>query len=467
MNELNIPLHDYQQYAKQFIIDHPYCGLFLDCGLGKTLITLSAFYEINPNGHVLIIAPKNIARSTWLDEIKKWHIPIRTKSLLVNEKGKKLSKKKRLELYNQIPTDPPTVYFISRDLISDLIKNMPVIDKRPIWYFPNIIIDEVQSFKSYKSERFKSLQRVLPCVSRLVGLTGTPTPNGLMDLWSEIYLLDMGQRLGKNITAYRNTFFNPGRYANGYPIEWIPKPGAEEEIHRRIADIVISIKNTNLKLPEVTYNNVSVYMDDDEMKLYKEFIKTQVLELENDVTLIAANAAVLQGKLSQMASGAIYIDDKHNYKIIHKKKLEQCEYIIENTGGPVLIAYHFQSDKDMLLDYFPDAKCFDGSPEMQAEWNAKQIPIMLIQPASAGFGLNLQNGGSTLIWYTLSWSLEEYIQTNKRLHRQGQTQSVIIHHLLTARTVDERILAALNKKDMTQSELLEAVKATIDDALTA
>lgn len=432
----------------------------------NTRITLSALYDLNPTGHVLVIAPINIAKSTWIDEIKKWNMPLRYKSLILNEKGKKLTRKKRLELYEQVLNEPPTIYFINRDLVADLVENCPVRNGHKIWAFPNVIIDELQSFKSYSSERFKALQKVRPCIQRLIGLTGTPTPKGLMDLWAEIYLMDQGQRLGKNITTYRNTFFFPGRRVNNIPVEWIPKPNAEDYIHNAISDIVISMKNTNLTLPPV-YNDINVYMDPDEEDVYKRMMRDKVLEVAPGQKIMAANAAVLTAKLSQMASGALYIDNKHNFVKIHTKKLEICEYIINNTGSPVLIAYHFQSDKAMLLEYLKKAginvKAFDGSPNMIYEWNAGKIPVMLLQPASAGHGLNLQDGGHTLIWYTIPWSLEEYLQTNARLHRQGQQHTVVIHHLLTYGTIDHKILASIKKKDMSQQALLEAVRYVVEE----
>lgn len=437
-------------------------------GLGKTLITLSALMEIKPQGHVLVIAPKNIARSTWLDEIEKWKIPVRTKSFITNENGKKLSKEKRLALYESLLSEPPTMWFINRELVADLIHHMPIVNKKPVWCFPTVIVDELQSFKSHDSIRFKALKSVSHCITRFIGLTGTPTPKGLTDLWAEIFLMDNGERLGKNITAYRNTFFLPGRIVNGYPIEWIPKYGAEQEIYNRIKDLVISLKNTNLKLPPITYNDVSVYMSDNESKLYKKLLKTQVLAFDDGEKVIAKNAAVLTAKLSQMASGAIYTNENHDYKIIHKHKLEQCEYIINNTDSPVLIAYHFKSDKEMLIDYFKDAdieaQVFDGSPEMIHKWNNRKLPVMLIQPASAGHGLNLQQGGHTLIWYTMPWSLEEYLQTNARLYRQGQIEPVMIHHLLTHNTIDEHILHTLKLKNTSEQALLNAVLQTIEDS---
>ena len=459
-----IPLHNYQIFAKDFMLQHPYCGLFLKMGLGKTSIVLEGLYELNPHGHVLIIAPKTIARCTWANEIKKWNIPFRTQSLLVNEKGKKLSKKKREEIFDTIPTAPPTVYFINRDLISKLVDYFP----KEKWCFPIVIIDESQSFKSYSATRFKKLASVRPYIFRLVELTGSPAPNGLMDLWSQIYLLDMGARLGKNITAYRDVYFNPGLVVNGYPVEWIPKINAKENIYDRIGDITISMENKYIKLPELTFNDIYVELDESERKRYKEFSKTYILDLENGDQIEAANSAVLQAKLSQMASGAIYTKQgSHEYEIVHEHKLEVCEYIINDTADNVLIAYHFQSDKEMLLNYFKEhdieAVVFDGTPEMESAWNQKQIKVMLVQPASCGFGLNLQDGGATLIWYTLPWSLEHYEQMNARIYRQGQTQPCVIHHLMTKHTVDTRILKAIQKKDLSQQELMGAIQATLDD----
>jgi SNF2 family DNA or RNA helicase len=276
----------------------------------------------------------------------------------------------------------------------------------------------------------------------------------------------MGIRLGKNITQYRDTYFNPGIMMNGYPVTWYPKWGAEEQIYNRISDIVISMKNKYITLPQLTFNPVYVDMDDDEYKVYKDMMVSNVLEIDDDTVITAANAAVLAAKLSQMASGAIYTDAKaHQYIKIHEHKLEICEYIINNTPGSVLIAYHYQSDKDMLLRYLTEHDLnpviFDGSPEMERDWNQKKIPIMLLQPASCGFGVNLQVGGSTLIWYTLPWSLEEYEQTNARIYRQGQQNPVVIHQLMTKRTIDTKILKALEAKNLSQQKLISAVEATL------
>lgn len=478
-NPLGIPFHVYQLYAKQFVLTHPYCALWLDCGHGKTLVSLAAIYELNPHGHVLVIAPKNISRSTWVDEIEKWKLPLRTKSLLVNERGNDYSRKTRHKLYNETLTEPPTIYFINREKIEDLVNNLPRNEKnQPVWPFPMVIIDEAQSFKSYDSNRFKALKKVRPCIQRLVELTGTPKPKGIEDIWSQIYLLDQGQRLGSTITEFRTAYCRPGMIINNRPVDYQPLPGAEDYIHNLIKDIVISTENTELKLPELTFNDITIHMTQDEIDAYKEFTKTKVLEIQSEnedetISITAANSAVLSMKLSQMASGAIYTDDKHNYELIHEHKAEHCEYIIENTNSPVLIAYHFKSDADILMKYFEKRRkakksnitpvIFDGSPEMKNAWNTGKYRVMLINPASSGHGLNIQDGGHTLIFYTIPWSLELYTQVIKRLHRQGQKHPVVVHHLLTQGTIDSRILDSVRKKDVSEKALLEAVRVTIED----
>lgn len=462
-----IPLLDYQKYCRDQLLTHPYYALFLKMGLGKTAIVLETLYELNPSCHVLIVAPKSIARVTWVNEIQKWNLPFRTKSLIVNDRGKKLSKKKRLERYEEVKTDPPTIYFINRELLSNLYNYFPGKD----WCFPVVILDESQSFKSHDSLRFKTMQKIRPWLFRLILMTGSPQPNGPMDLWAQIWLLDMGQRLGRTITSYRNTYFNPGLIVNGYPVSWRPRPFAEETIYNQISDIAIAMNNDRLQLPSLTYNDIEIPMTPDEQKLYKEFAKTKILELEDGHEIEAVNAAVLHGKLSQMASGALYLEQgSHEYTVIHQHKLEMCEYIINNTSDNVLIAYHFYSDKEMLLSYLTEQGfqpvVFDGSPEMERAWNNKQYKVMLLQPASCGFGLNLQDGGATLIWYTMYWNLEQYEQTNARIYRQGQKYPCVIHHLLTAGTIDFRTLSALQKKDVSQKNLFDTIEATIKEIKT-
>lgn len=470
---MGVKLRNYQKIAKDFLIKTPKAGLFLDVGFGKTLTTLTALKELskqgNLHGHILVIAPKAIARSTWIDEMAKWNIHANIVSLIVNEKGKQLSRAKRLALYEEIEKHAPAFYFINREMICDLVKWH--IQNKKAWAFPNIIIDELQSFKSYKAERFKAIKTIMPYTERFIGLTGTPVPNGLMDLWAEIYMMDGGKRLGKNITAYRKTFFDPGLVIDNNVVSWNIKPGAEDEIYKRISDLVISIKNPDIKLPPITYNDVYCYMTADEKKQYKTLMKEKVIDVKdsdgNDIVITAANAAVLSAKLRQMSSGTLYINENKEYTVIHQHKLEHLEYIINNTGSPVLIAYHFKSDKDQIMAYLQKAgiesRKFDGSPEMIHEWNKGNIPVMLLQPKSCGHGINIQDGGHTLVWYTIPDSLESYIQVIGRLYRQGQKYPVMVHHLLTEGTIDPRVLKNVQNKNISERALIDAVSATIDD----
>lgn len=461
------PLSVEQETYKCFGLTHPKCGLWLDMGCGKTRITLEILLQRNPNHHVLIIAPKTIARSVWSDEIEKWGLPFRTQSLIVNKNGKKLSRKKRYALYEKIPTDKPTIYFINRELITDLIN---YFDKQQpkIWWFPTVIIDEAQAFKSYKSERFKAMKKVQPAIQYLIELTGTPKPKGLEDLWPQIYLMDGGYRLGPNITSFRNTFMYPTAVVNGHPVNYQPIKGAEQEVYRRIHDLVVSGKNTSVTLPTLNMQTIYAHLTKDEMDTYKYMMKNYVFEADNGDVVTADTAAILQMKLAQMSSGTLYKEKgSHEYFIIHKQKLDICKYIIDNTSTPCLIAYHFHSDMDMLVNFFKqqgyDIRVFDKTPEMIKEWNNGKIPIMLIQPASAGHGLNLQFGGHDLIWYTLPfWDLEHYMQTNARLYRNGQRYAVNIWHILTKGTIDAKILRGLNMRQFSQQELLDAVKASFN-----
>lgn len=482
---MGFTLHDYQNQAKNFLISHPKSGLFLDVGFGKTLTTLAALQELGAKGqiagHILVIAPKAIARATWIDEMAKWGINANTMSLIVNDKGKQLSKAKRLERYEEIESHPAAFYFINKDLVTDLVA-WHAQNKKP-WPFPTIIVDELQAFKSNSSSRFKALKAVAPFTSRFIGLTGTPTPNGIEDLWSEIFLMDNGARLERSLTAYRNMYFTPGLIVNNATVSWRPKPDAEKIIYGKINDIVISVRNPNISLPDVTYNDMVCHLDEDEMKTYKDFARTQILELQaengGDGTVISApNAAVLSTKLSQMASGTLYLEKgKTDYTVIHSHKLEMLEYIIENNNGsPVLVAYHFQSDLTEITKYLGKIEAsskdrryhcekFDGSPEMIHRWNQGTIPVLLLQPASAGHGINIQDGGHTLVWYSLPWSLEHYKQTCGRLNRQGQKHPVVIHHLIADGTIDRRIVKVLQQKDASENALLDAVSMTIQDIM--
>ena len=461
----------HQGLVKQFIIDHPHCGIFLGVGGGKTLTTLHSLATVRPSGHILVIAPVNIARSTWIDEIEKWNIPLRTRSLIVNENDKMLTRAKRLERYQEVFTDPPTMYFINQELVKDLVDSMPVsgTGKNKVfqWPFQTVIFDESQGVKNPSSQRFKALKQARPAIIRLIELTGTPTPNGLLDLWAQVYLLDEGLALGETFTAYKNKYFTVTKYANNRPIKWEPNPGADEEIYARIAHLVMSTKNTSVDLPECSIEDVNVSMTKDELEAYRDFKTHLVLDLvaENPgdpvATIVAKNQAVLTNKLVQFASGTLYTDEDHNYRVIHDHKIQMTDYLIRNTDGPVIVAYMFRSDKAeiqrKLTDMGHDTRIFDGSRAMVKEWNQGRIPVMMLHPASAGHGLNLQDGGNTLIWYTLPASLEHYLQTNGRLDRMGQKNPVTIYRLITKGTHDTRLPLNLEKKDQVQKGLLSAV----------
>lgn len=473
-------LMPHQEVVKDWIVQHPKCGIFLTMGGGKSLCTLSALAEVRPAGHILVVAPINIARSTWVDEIQKWGFPLRAKSLIVNDNDKKLTKAKRLERYRDIFADPPTMYFINVDLIDDLVENMPTQKvegkKVTMWPFQTVIIDESQTLKNGSSVRFKALKKVAPATVRFIELTGTPTPNGLMDLWSQVYLLDGGLALGATLTEYRERFFVPSLIMNNRPVRWEPRPGAEEEIYALVRHKVMSAQNTKIPMPDVSIDDISVVLDRDTLEAYKDFTKELVLDLASPdplnpgtVTITADNAAILYGKQLQFASGTMYTDEHHNFAVIHEEKLAMADYLIRNNGGsPVLIAYKYQSDRAQLLKYLAaaghDVQAFDGSRDMIARWNAGSIPVMLLQPASAGHGLNLQDGGHTLIWYTLPDSLEHYQQTNARLARMGQQHPVQIWRLIAKGTRDEKMPRMLERKDLVQRGLLDAVRVEVYDA---
>jgi len=471
------PLRPNQRVACDFALDHKRCGLFLPLGTGKSLTTLETLYELNPACHVLIVGPKPVMRSTWVDEIEKWGYPFRTKSLMTGPRGGTLTRAKRLELYEQVFSDPPTVYFINRELVEDLVGSMPRDHGCIVWPFPYVVLDEAQAFKGYSSKRFLALKSVSPAIDRLIELTGTPSPNGLMDLWSLIYLIDGGQRLGRNITTYRRWFFDQHDLSNSRGKFYTIKRGAAPIIQQRIADVVMSVDGIQATLPPVTYDDRVIDLSPDEFKLYKQLERNLVIEFADETSVEAANTAVLQTRLSQIASGTLYVEEDgiRTYKVIHERKLEECLRIIEDAGSPVLVAYRFQSDRDELMRYLSenriDARVFDGSREMVAAWNRREIPVMLIQPASAGAGLNLQHGGHTLVWYSVPWNLEHYLQTNARINRSGQTEPVFIHHLLANVQVERRVMRAIEEKDRTETSLLEAVCAEVpdlaDDVMTA
>lgn len=447
--------HDYQKYATQFIKKNPIAALLLDMGLGKTIITLTAIHDLMFDSFevqkVLIIAPLRVARDTWSAEIEKWdHLKNLTYSVAVGTVEERISALKQ----------KADIYIINRENIQWLVEESGIP-----FDFQMIVIDELSSFKNHQTKRFKALMKVRPKVKRIVGLTGTPSSNGLMDLYAEFKLLDMGERLGRFIGQFRNTYFQPDKRNGMIVYSYKPLSYAEDAIYEKISDITISMRAIDhLNMPELIMSEYCVEMSAEEKGKYMELKKELILELP-DSEITAANAASLSNKLSQMANGAIYDDDK-NIIPIHDRKLDALEDIIEAANGkPVLVAYWFKHDleriKERLHKLHIPFSTMDKSNSIR-KWNNRELPVALIHPASAGHGLNLQSGGSCLVWFGLTWSLELYQQTNARLWRQGQkSATVVIQHIITKGTVDERIMKALQDKDETQTALLEAVKAEI------
>lgn len=441
--------HDYQRYATDFIINNPISAVLLEMGLGKSVISLSAINELMLDyfdvSRTLVIAPLRVANNTWPDEIKKWeHLKYLSYSVVTG------SEKERLAALRK----PAHIYLINRENVDWLITKSGIP-----WKFDMVVIDELSSFKSYQAKRFKSLLKVRPKVKRIVGLTGTPSSNGLMDLWAEFRLLDMGERLGRYITYYRQNFFVPDKRNQQMIFSYKPKDGAEKKIYSLISDITISMKSKDfLKMPECVMNEVIVTLSDKEQKLYDSLKQDMVLSLEEN-EIDAINAAALSNKLLQMSNGAVYNDDKESFHI-HDRKLDALEDLIEGANGkPVLVAYWFKHDLEKIKDRF-DVREIKSAKDI-SDWNEGKIPVALIHPASAGHGLNLQAGGSTLIWFGLTWSLELYQQTNARLYRQGQDSTVVIHHILTKGTIDEDVMKALKAKEKIQDALIDSVKARL------
>jgi len=443
--------HDYQAYATNFILEHPVSAVFLDMGLGKSVITLSAIFDLCLDSFmvrkVLVIAPLRVARDTWPDEIRKWdHLRSLTYSVAVGTEAER-----KAALLQRV-----SVYLINRENVQWLIEESGL----PFDY-DMVVIDELSSFKSYQAKRFRSLLKVRPTVKRIVGLTGTPSSNGLMDLWAVFRILDLGKRLGRFITHYRNTYFVPDKRNGQVIFSYKPRDGAEEEIYTAIFDITISMKAVDhLKMPECVMNEVKVILSEKERKTY-DTMKADLVVSLGDEEIDAGNAAALANKLSQMANGAVYGEDKRVFPI-HDRKLDVLEDLIEAANGkPVLVAYWFKHDLKRIQKRFK-VREIKTSRDI-TDWNKSNIPVAVIHPASAGHGLNLQAGGSTLIWFGLTWSLELYQQTNARLWRQGQkSKTVVIHHIIAENTIDERIMNALRRKDKTQSALIDAVKANLE-----
>lgn len=442
--------HEYQAYAISHIESHKEAALFLDMGLGKTVITLTAinelafdFFEVSK---VLVIAPLRVARDTWPAEIQKWdHLKLLSYSVAVGsvEERRKALWKKAL------------VYIINRENVDWLVNQSGL----PFDY-DMVVIDELSSFKSGKARRFRSLLKVRPKAKRIVGLTGTPSGNGLMDLWAEFKLLDMGKRLGRFITRYREAFFLPDKRNQQIIFSYKPKPEAAKRIYGLISDMTISMKSVDfLDMPPLVTNVIPVELSEKERRQY-ELLKADMVLSLGDQEIDAKNAAALSGKLLQMANGAVYDEDGEVISI-HDRKLDALEDVIEGANGkPVLVAYWFRHDLERMKKRFIGLREIRSSKDI-TDWNEGKIAVAAIHPASAGHGLNLQQGGSMLAWFGLTWSLELYQQTNARLWRQGQKDMVIIHHIVTKGTIDEQVMRALKRKDRTQVALIDAVKANL------
>ncbi|WP_195603685.1 DEAD/DEAH box helicase [Clostridium tyrobutyricum] len=448
LKKVNYKPHGYQAFSTEFILEHKSAGLFLECGLGKSVITLTAIVELMYNmfdvSKVLVIAPLRVADTTWQDEIEKWeHLKCLNISKVLGSKKNRI-----MALYRKAD-----VYTINRENVPwlvDFYKND--------WPFDMVVIDELSSFKSPSAKRFRALKKVRHKIKRIIGLTGTPAPNGFLDIWSQIYLLDRGERLGRTFTGYRGRYFHPQKYINGgIPADYAVNEGGEEKIYTKISDICISMKALDyLKMPECILNKVEVELSEKEMKLYRKLERDLLLPFE-DSDVDAANAAVLANKLLQMANGAVY-DEFNDVKYIHDRKLDALEDLIESANGkPVLVYYAFKHDRDRIKARF-NAGEINTSEDIE-KWNEGKTQTALCHPASTGHGLNLQYGGCTIIWFGLTWSLELYQQANARLWRQGQNHTVVIHHILAKDTIDERVMKALENKDTSQAALIDAVKA--------
>lgn len=444
--------YPYQEAAIRWVLDRPASGLFLGMGMGKTVVTLTAINELLFDrleaARVLVIAPLRVARDTWAREAAKWdHLQRLRVSVVLGDARERLAALER----------PADVYVINRENVPWLCETL--FD----WPFDMVVIDELSSFKSVQAKRFKALRKVRGYIRRIVGLTGTPAPNGLIDLWPQIYLLDRGERLGKTVGAYRARYFTPDR-ANGHIVySYRLLPGADETIQARIADICMSLRKEDyLSLPGQLYETVEITPPPALLKQYRQFEHDRIMEaMDGDGEIVALNAAALTGKLLQFANGAIY-DDNGNPHLIHNLKLDALEDLIEAANGePVLVFYAFKHDRDRIMRCIP-CRELTTSEDIDA-WNRREIPVAIAHPASVGHGLNLQEGGHIIIWFGLTWSLELYQQANERLNRPGQTHVCRIYHLVLKGTHDERVLAALERKDTSQRALIDALRGTLEE----
>lgn len=442
--------HSYQKHAIDKVIENEKYGLFLDMGLGKTVSTLTAFSELQllDTEKMLVIAPLNVAKDTWADEITKWeHLKhLRVSKILGTPKQRIAALRQDADIYI---TNKENTKWLCEQYKKD-------------WPFDMVVIDELSTFKNPSSQRFKAIKKKLPLVKRFVGLTGTPSPNSLLDLWAQVYLIDRGERLETAFSRYRERYFRATHQVSDHVYNWELREGSEDLIYKQIEDIALSMKASDyLDMPERIDTKQVVTLSNKERKLYDELEKYYILEDETDGTIVAQSGASLSQKLLQLSNGAVYTDDE-DVRQIHDRKLDKLEEIIEEAQGqPILLFYNFRHDRDRILERFDDVLTLDDKG-YKDKWNSGKAKILLAHPASAGHGLNLQQGGHIIVWFGLTWSLELYQQANARLYRQGQEHTTIIHHIMTDNTIDQRVYKALQNKELTQDELMKAIKARID-----
>lgn len=442
--------HSYQKHAIDKVIENEKYGLFLDMGLGKTVSTLTAFSELQllDTEKMLVIAPLNVAKDTWADEISKWeHLKhLRVSKILGTPKQRIAALRQDADIYI---TNKENTKWLCEQYKKD-------------WPFDMVVIDELSTFKNPSSQRFKAIKKKLPLVKRFVGLTGTPSPNSLLDLWAQVYLIDRGERLETAFSRYRERYFRATHQVSDHVYNWELREGSEDLIYKQIEDIALSMKASDyLDMPERIDTKQVVTLSNKERKLYDELEKYYILEDETDGTIVAQSGASLSQKLLQLSNGAVYTDDE-DVRQIHDRKLDKLEELIEEAQGqPILLFYNFRHDRDRLLERFDDVLTLDDKG-YKDKWNSGKAKILLAHPASAGHGLNLQQGGHIIVWFGLTWSLELYQQANARLYRQGQEHTTIIHHIMTENTIDQRVYQALQNKELTQDELMKAIKARID-----
>jgi len=444
--------HAYQERATRFIIDHPNCALFLDMGLGKSVVALTALQQLIEDylevTKVLVIAPKSVARNTWPAELRKWdHLKDLRMSVVM---GTPAQRRRALEA-------DADIYVTNRDNVKWLVDYCDLTLVK--WPFNCVVLDESSSFKNPQSRRYKALRRMRWLTYRMIALTGTPSPNGLMDLWAQIELLDKGERLGRTLTTYRTRYFTPGRHNGHVVYEWRPKPGAREQIIAAISDICLSMKAEDyLEMPDLINAGMDIILTDEETKGYREFEREQLMEVD-DTEIEAVTAAALTNKLLQYTGGAVY-DSEHDWHEVGRSKLEVLSDLVETAGEPVLVFYAYKHElariQEELKDYAPVV--FTGEPEILDAWNRGEIRVLLCHPASVAFGLNMQQGGRIIVWYTPTWNLELYQQANARLYRQGQEKPVLLYHLVALGTVDERVMDALSGKSSMQEFLMRRIK---------